>query len=122
MRAFECKQCGACCFGEGGITLDSLEWTTVAIFLGLTPESFLSTHTYSRNGRVYLATGEDGFCIFYDQERQCLIHPVKPKICALWPFYRALLEDRENWEAAKEACPGINPECSFEEFVRQSHQ
>jgi hypothetical protein len=28
--------------------------------------------------------------------------------------------DEENWESVKEACPGINPDCSFEEFVKQS--
>jgi hypothetical protein len=40
----------------------------------------------------------------------------------LWPFYPALLKDKDNWEMAKGACPGISPYCSFEEFVRQSEQ
>jgi hypothetical protein len=31
-----------------------------------------------------------------------------------------MVKDADNWEMAKEACPGINPECSFEEFVNQS--
>jgi hypothetical protein len=32
------------------------------------------------------------------------------------------LKDAYNWEMAKDACPGINPNCSFEEFVRQSRE
>ena len=72
--------------------------------------------------RVYLGTGPDGFCVFFDQEKACLIHTVKPDICSLWPFYPANVKDEETWELAKDACPGINPECSFEEFVRQSKE
>jgi hypothetical protein len=30
------------------------------------------------------------------------------------------VSDEETWEMAKWACRGINRECSFEEFVRQS--
>jgi hypothetical protein len=30
------------------------------------------------------------------------------------------VSDKENWEMVKDACPGINPDCSFDAFVRQS--
>jgi hypothetical protein len=30
------------------------------------------------------------------------------------------LKDAYNWEMAKDACPGINPDCSFEDFVKES--
>ena len=30
------------------------------------------------------------------------------------------MNDAYNWDLAKEACPGINPDCPFEEFVRQA--
>jgi len=122
MKAFECKKCGSCCFGEGGIIVQDDEVDAIAASLGITPESFLSKYCRSKNGRLTILTGTDGFCIFYDQEKQCLIHPVKPSPCSLWPFYPALVKDRDTWEMAKEACPGINPECSLEEFVRQSKE
>ena len=64
----------------------------------------------------------DYFCIFYHNEKRCLIHPVKPSICSLWPFYPALVKDRDNWEVAKDACPGMKPDCSFEEFIKQSEK
>lgn len=120
MRAFQCKQCGTCCFGEGGIRVEDDEAGRIAGFLGIPPEVFLSTYCYSANGRVYIGTGRDRYCIFYHPERQCLIHPVKPRPCTLWPFYPALLMDRDTWEAAKDACPGLVPDSTFEDFVRES--
>jgi hypothetical protein len=32
------------------------------------------------------------------------------------------LKDADNWEMAKDACPGINPDCSFEDFVKESQE
>ena len=29
-----------------------------------------------------------------------------------------IVSDKENWELAKDTCPGINPDGSFEDFVR----
>jgi Fe-S-cluster containining protein len=67
-----------------------------------------------------VATGEDNFCIFYEEGKGCRIHPVKPARCSLWPYYPANVKDRETWEMAKLACRGIDRKCSFEEFVRES--
>lgn len=120
MKAFECKQCGTCCYGEGGIRLDEGEAGAIAGFLGIPLERFFSDYCETRNGRVYIRCGDDGFCIFYDRERQCLIHPVNPRVCSLWPFYPAILKEEENWRLAQDACPGINPDCPFEEFVNQA--
>lgn len=114
--------CGECCYGKGGITVEKEEGQRIARFLGIAPETFLSRFCEKRHGRFYIKTGPDRFCIFFDQEEACLIHPVKPDICSLWPFYPANVNDKEAWELAKDACPGINPECSFEEFVRQSKE
>lgn len=93
---------------------------SISRFLGISPDSFLTRYCETRNGRLYIITGKDGYCIFHDKEKQCLIHPVNPPACSLWPFYPAIVKDKHTWEMAKEACPGINPDCSFEEFVRQA--
>lgn len=122
MKAFECRMCGDCCYGEGGIYIDKKESERIAHFLGLTPEAFLCRFCYQKHGRFYVRTGPDNFCIFYDKEKGCQVHHLKPKRCSLWPFYPAIVTDKDNWELAKEACPGINPESSFEEFVRQSRK
>ena len=122
MKAFQCKTCGDCCYGKGGIFVQDGEEEKIANFLGISPKTFLAEFCREKNGRLYIKTGPDKFCIFYDKAKQCLIHPVKPRPCFLWPFYPAILMDVDNWEMTKDACPGINPDCSFEEFVRQSKE
>ena len=119
-KSFECKMCGTCCFGEGGILVLSDELSKIADFLGLTPESFLSMYCETRNRKTYIKTGPDGYCIFFDKKKSCLIHPVNPRPCSQWPYYPALLADEEEWEMAKDACPGLNTDASFQDFVRGS--
>src|SRR5512134_3825533 len=115
MKAFDCKKCGGCCYGEGGIVLRPEEIERIADFLGLSAESFVARHVEERHGRRYVRSAPSGYCNFFDHEGQCLIHPVKPGRCSLWPFYPALVKDRATWNHAKEGCPGINPEASFED-------
>ena len=122
MKAFECKQCGDCCRGEGGILVDPIDTGNIASFLGVAPDYFLKWYCERRNGKAYVKTRRDGYCVFFHPSRLCLIHPVKPRPCRLWPFYPALLRDRGAWEAAKDACPGISPDCAYEEFVKQGER
>jgi Fe-S-cluster containining protein len=122
MISFECKMCGTCCFGEGGILVEADAVEKIADFLGIATESFLSSYCETRNRKTYIKTGPDGYCIFFDSKKSCLIHPVKPRPCSLWPYYPALLEDEENWEMAKDGCPGLNPDASFRDFVRESKE
>ena len=121
-KAFDCRMCGDCCFGKGGIIVKPAETDKISQFLGLTPESFESEYCIEMNGELSIITGKDGFCIFYNKEKQCLINAVKPDICSLWPFFPANIEDEDCWDLAKNACPGINTECSFEDFVKQSEE
>jgi uncharacterized protein len=113
--------CGNCCYGEGGIFMTGEETERIARFLDMGSQAFLEKYCEARNGRTYIRAGRDNFCVFYDKEKSCLIHPAKPNRCELWPYYPAITGDRQNWELAKEACPGISSDCSFEEFVTQSH-
>ena len=122
MRAFECKMCGTCCYGEGGIRLDEEDVVRISEFLGTAPKLFIDGYCETRNDRLYIKCGTDGYCIFHDEKKQCLIHTVSPLPCALWPFYPAIVNDRDTWQSAKEACPGINPDCPYEEFVRQAQE
>ena len=122
MKAFECQRCGECCYGKGGIFVEHDEIEGIGRFLGITSKEFLSRFCQEKHGRFWVKTGSDGFCIFFNKEKSCLIHPVKPKKCDLWPFYPAIVRDKENWEMARDACPGINRECSFEAFVRESKE
>lgn len=100
--------------------MDGEEIRRIASFLKISPSAFRSQYCAEINGRLSIISAPDGFCVFFDRERMCLIHTVKPDICALWPFYTALLRDPGNWRMAQDACPGINPNCSHEDFVKQS--
>ena len=120
MRAFDCKLCGACCYGKGGIFVTRTEIERIADFLGITPSSFRDRYCKKIGARFSVKSGQNGFCLLFDREKHCLIHPVKPGICSLWPFYPAMLRDGKNWKTAQNACPGINPDCSHESFVKQS--
>lgn len=120
MTVFACKMCGDCCYGEGGIYLEHDEKDRIARFLGMPTSEFLNRFCEKKHGRIYLTTGEHHFCVFYDKGKGCRIHPVKPARCALWPYYPANVRDEETWEMAKLACPGLNRECLFAEFVREA--
>ena len=120
MKAFDCKMCGECCYGEGGIFMEVEEQKRIAEYLDLELEDFLSGYTEKRNGRIYAKVGVNNFCIFFKKENGCTIHSVKPARCELWPYYPANVADRETWDTAKLACRGINRDCSFEDFVKES--
>ena len=122
MKVFECKMCGTCCRGEGGITVNNNEIRKIASFMNMKTESFTKAYTYEKNGHVSIRAGKDGYCAFFNKEAKCTIQSVKPEICRLWPFFPANIKDRQSWEIAKLACPGINPESSFEEFIEESRK
>ena len=112
--------CGECCYGVGGIFMEADEQKRIAEYLDLKLEDFLAGYTEKRNGRIYAGVGSDNFCIFFKNKKGCTIHPVKPARCELWPYFPANVADRETWDVAKLACRGINRDCSFEDFVRES--
>ncbi len=88
----------------------------MAAHLGLLLKDFLSRFVeVSPSGPC--VTTVDGVCALWGKEIGCLVHPVKPFICRQWPFLPALLADPEELEAAKGACPGIDPDCRHEDFV-----
>jgi Fe-S-cluster containining protein len=117
---FQCQQCGDCCAGRGGIFVRPEEVAAMAAFLKMDEEEFRSRYLESSSMGTRLGIS-DGFCVFMEDHR-CRVHPVKPFICRQWPFLPALLVDAEEFEAAKGACPGINPECSHEDFVEESRK
>lgn len=118
-KVFECIRCGKCCEGEGGIYLAEGEAGLIADYLGLNRMRFVRESCMEKGGRLYIRTSESGACLFYDPQESCRIHSVKPARCRLWPFFEANLKDPQALEEAKDACPGIRPDCSHEEFVKE---
>jgi Fe-S-cluster containining protein len=112
---FQCQQCGDCCVGRGGIFVRPEEVAEMAALLEVDEQEFRVRYLESSSLGTRLAI-QNGVCVFVEDNR-CRVHPVKPFICRQWPFLPALLADPEEFEAAKGACPGIDPECSHEDFV-----
>ncbi|OGR27099.1 MAG: hypothetical protein A2139_10110 [Desulfobacca sp. RBG_16_60_12] len=113
---FQCRQCGDCCAGRGGIFVKPDEVEAMAALLHMPAAEF--GHRYVEVSDLGpRLTVADGVCVFLMAGGLCRVHPVKPFICRQWPFLPALLVDADELENAKTACPGINPACSHEDFV-----
>jgi Fe-S-cluster containining protein len=115
--AFNCQRCNQCCHGEGGISLEPGEVPAAAALLGLTPDQFITSFCRLKDGRYDIRINEQGDCALLGPQG-CLIHQAKPRICALWPYFPALLRDPGAFEEAKLSCPGL-AQASHADFVAE---
>jgi Fe-S-cluster containining protein len=113
---FQCRQCGDCCSGRGGIFVRPDEVEAMAGLLQMDAAEFSRRYVEVSDLGPRL-TIADGVCVFLMDGGLCRVHEVKPFICRQWPFLPVLLVDADELENAKTACPGINPTCSHEDFV-----
>jgi hypothetical protein len=118
-RAFVCQMCGHCCYGEGGIVVTQKDQERLSLYLHISISTLRDTFTLFQNDQYVLRTGDNGYCIFFDQDQGCKVHTYKPDICQAWPFFRGNLRDEMSWEMAQEYCPGIDQNLGHQEFVRQ---
>ena len=114
---FECTLCGACCQGYGGTYLGKSDVDAIAAYLGISPESFLTTYCVGEGESRMLAQCKDGYCVFYD--KKCGIHPVKPRMCRAWPHLKSVLVDYNNWSAMAGVCPGIRADAPRVQVVAE---
>lgn len=96
------------------------EITAMAAFLKMDQGEFHDRYLEPSSLGTRLAI-KNGVCVFL-QDNRCGVHPVKPFICRQWPYLPALLADEDEFEAAKGACPGLDPQGSHEDFVEESRQ
>lgn len=113
---FTCQKCGHCCSGRGGIVLGHRDIERLAVFLELDKAELLNLYAEYMGGKPMLRVGPNGYCIFFRDSIGCSIHPAKPDVCRAWPFFRGNLADSLSLAMAKEYCPGINKDATFEEF------
>jgi len=104
---FECQLCGECCNGFGGTYVTDKDILEIAAFINADPTTFVETYCDYSGSRLVLTLGANGACIFFDTEKQCTIHPVKPYMCKAWPYIKTIIKNPENWNAMAGACPGI---------------
>jgi len=117
---FHCQQCGDCCSGRGGIHVPPHKVEQMAHLLAMSVDDFCRAYVENSVTGPRLTVGANGCCVFLMAGNLCRVHPVKPLICGQWPFLPALLQDADELELAKGACPGINPECSHADFVAEA--
>ena len=116
---FSCHGCGHCCEGEGGIVVSSSDLARLIGHLTISAEEFEQSYGVRRGGKLFVRTGEDGNCIFYQAGLGCKVHAAKPNICRAWPFFRGNLIDPESLDLSRHFCPGIPRDLDFQSFVRQ---
>ncbi|MCK4301001.1 MAG: YkgJ family cysteine cluster protein, partial [Planctomycetes bacterium] len=105
--SFECTRCGDCCRGAPGyVWVSPREVERIAGFLGLEAATFRRQFVRKVGARLSLKEGEDGDCVFYQEG--CLIYPVRPTQCAIFPFWESNLRTPREWEQLALRCPGVN--------------
>jgi len=116
---FECMQCGRCCSGpgEGYIWVTKPEIQIIADFLKISVEQLrqeylkrvgLRTTIIEHPGTkdcIFLNRGLRGL---HGEQKRCVIYPVRPSQCRIWPFWPDNLADPKAWNKAAQKCPGIN--------------
>lgn len=118
-HVFECRKCGHCCEGRGGIVVSPEDLARLARFFELEPQEAARRYGEISNGKLKLRQNDDGQCIFFSPDRGCLVHEIKPAICRAWPFFRGNLEDAVSLDMARDFCPGISRSVSHGVFVRK---
>jgi Fe-S-cluster containining protein len=123
---FECMQCGRCCSGpsEGYIWVTSPEIELIADFLKMPVEEVRQKYLRRRGlRRTIIEQPATKDCIFLQEangQKKCMIYPVRPSQCRIWPFWPENLANPNAWNKAAQRCSGINRGryYSFEEIEK----
>jgi Fe-S-cluster containining protein len=119
---FNCRMCGHCCEGKGGIIVSPTDLVRISAFLQITSEEFIERYGMMHNGKLKIRSGADDYCVFFVPNKGCSVHEGKPNICRAWPFFRGNIEDPESLELAKEYCPGIISTASHSDFAAEGRR
>jgi len=119
LDAFDCKMCGHCCLGEGGIIVSPKDLQRLCEHTGMTPEVFSEEYCEVKNGKLRIRVRDDLYCIFFELDKGCAVHEGKPDICRAWPFFRGNVVDSESLYLAKDFCPGIRQDIEHADFAKQ---
>ncbi len=104
---FECQKCGNCCRGEPGyVWVNTKEIQAISGFMNLSAGKFGKKYLRKIGRRTSLIERPNGDCIMY--ANGCSIYAVRPKQCRTFPFWPLNLKSKDNWEALKEFCPGVD--------------
>ena len=101
--SFKCNGCGDCCKHRGDIFLSPPDVYYICRYLKISVDTFMDTYA-TRNG-IELCIKDKGdterTCAFYGTQIGCLIHPIKPKTCYMYPFIEF---DPQKYRVQKTRC------------------
>lgn len=115
---FQCRKCGVCCEGRGGIVVSPSDLSCLAAFLHIAVGEVAARYCESSGGKLKIRTGQNGRCTFFREGRGCGVHGGKPAICRAWPFFRGNIEDPISLAMAKGFCPGIATDIGHAAFAK----
>lgn len=116
---FDCRMCGICCEGKGGIVVSPTDLPRICAYLQQQAHEFIATYGEYHNGKLKIRTAANGYCVFFVQGKGCSVHPAKPDICRAWPFFKGNMVDAHSFGMAKEFCAGIRPDADHAAFVAE---
>ena len=111
---FQCTMCGECCTGFGGTYVSEQDIIKISAFIHCDSAKFTEKFCAVSGSKYVLTLSENGKCVFFDTEKQCTIHPVKPDMCKAWPFIRTVANHPENWNAMAGSCPGMKKNVPYD--------
>lgn len=87
---FECIRCGKCCKHRGDLALTPMDVFQISKFLRISCEEMVwkyttLSHKHDFPQPLIQGKGSQNTCIFY-QSNECLIYPVRPAQCYLFPL------------------------------------
>jgi len=123
---FQCQQCGACCSGpaEGYIWVTRAEIEFIADYLKITVGQLRKKYLRRVGLRTTIIEQPNTKdCIFLQEtegRKECMIYPVRPSQCRIWPFWPENFKSTNAWNKAAQKCGGINRGrlYSFEEIEK----
>lgn len=119
--SFSCKMCGHCCYGEGGIVVGTKDLPRLLEHFQMDKELFFTTYTKKFDNKPCLIVNEDKYCYFFEANKGCTIHEVRPNVCRAWPYFRGNLIDEISLEMAKMDCAGIRSDIAHAIFAHDGY-
>jgi Fe-S-cluster containining protein len=104
---FACQPgCVNCCNVRGWVYLTEEDLVRAAAYVNLPPAEFEAKYVVRTRHLLRLRKPMDQQCPFL-LGNGCSIHPAKPTQCRVFPFWPELVENRGEWQATADYCPGI---------------
>ena len=107
---FQCTACGKCCSGFSGyVWVTESEMLAMAEYLDISLSLFKRKYVRQKDNKYALVElrARNYDCIFL-RDNKCIVYPVRPKQCKIYPWWKENLKSKESWECAKMECEGLN--------------